>query len=189
MDHQLAIIQNLMESERHVKEISSTNEKLRFSLATRAEILKRLQQLSLASAALLNSVDSGSSQTEPSSLQILTKVGDSNAVTPEAEETELDLSKAIVGKFLSQLMALVVQTARPQNRGLDLVLLVQLELKLKGVLQNAEEKEVIPKTEEKGGWKKNFARHQPIYTQILQAVNESGGEGSEPELDVEEDDE
>jgi hypothetical protein len=181
---QLAALQSLMDSQRHLEEVMSTNEKLRVSLAGRADSVKRLLQLSIATASLITSVDSGAPETEPSSLQVLTKLGSSNAVTPDPEDPEPDLSKAITGKFLSQLLALVVQGARQKKGAVGLLDLVALEQELHRLLRKAEDNELIPKTEEKASWKKKSAEHQRIYDQIAQireSRDDDGGADAEEE--------
>jgi hypothetical protein len=184
MDRQgeLALLQGLVASQRRVEEITSSTEKLRLSLAARAETIKRLQQLSLATASLLSSVDSTAASTEQSSLQVLTKLGSATAVTPEDDEAEPDLTKVINGKFLSQLMGLVAEAARAEKGEVGIVPLIQLELQLNELLKKAEEKEIVPRTQDKRGWKKRIADHQPIYDQILRMAKGSG-DGEELEDD------
>jgi hypothetical protein len=164
-----------MESQRHVEEINAENEKLRIALATRADTIKRLQQVSLASAALLTSVDSTAPQTEPSSLELLSRLQFSPAVSPPSDEAEPDFSKAITGKFLSQLLALVAQGTTKDSAEVGIIHLLQLEMSLNELLKTAEEKELIPKIQPNASWKKRATAHQPLYAQFQRMAQDGGG--------------
>jgi hypothetical protein len=185
MESQLAIVQELMESQRHVEEINAANESLQIVLATQSGTIKRLLQLSLASASLLSSVDSTASQTEISSLQILSHLQYSTAMTTESDEEEADSIKIVTGKFLNELLALVVQGITKESGGVELISLIQLEFLLNELLKEAENKELIPKTNPNASWKKNVAKHQPIYDQILKKAREGPGEENDDDDDTE----
>jgi hypothetical protein len=163
---QLALLQQAMESQHHTEEVNAANDKLRVALALRQATLQRLQHLSVATASLLNSVDSTSTQTEPSSLQILTKLPHAAAVDASQDPKDEDQIKAIVGKYLNQLLGLIVQSSKQGQQGLNVISMVDLELKLHQRFAFAEEHDIIPKTDDKTGWKKGTKAHQPLYEQI-----------------------
>jgi hypothetical protein len=178
---QLLQLQGLMESQRRIEEVTSQNDALRRSLVGRSDTINRLHQLTIATATLLTSVDSSSPQTEPSSLQLLTKLPASTAVTPDPDDAEPDLAKAITGKFLSQLLTLVVQVTRDKKGDLGFQLIVQLEEQINALLRMAEQKQLIPRTDEKAGWKKKISEHQPIYDRMAEITKPSDDEEEEPE--------
>jgi hypothetical protein len=137
------------------------------ALALRQATLQRLQQLSLAAASLLSSVDSTSPQTEPSSLQVLAKLPHAVAVAASQGPKDEDQVKAIVGKYLNQLLVLIVQSSKQGEQGLNIISLVDLELKLHERFAFAEQHDIIPKTGDTVGWKNGAKAHQPLYEQII----------------------
>jgi hypothetical protein len=183
---QIAFLQELMASQRHVEEVNTTNEKLNQSLAARSETLRRLNQLSIACASLLPSIDSSSPKRDPSSLQVLSRLSYSEAIAPVDEESEPDLSKTVIGEFLNQLMTLIVQGVRNEKGTLGLLTLVNLEMAMNELLMAAEKKEFIPKTDAKGSWRRKVVEHQPIYEQIVRIVR--GGGDRDDQADDDDDD-
>jgi hypothetical protein len=181
---QMDLLKNLMDSQRHVAEIMSTNENLQLSLSLRGRTIDRLQQLTIASASLISSVDSTSAETEPSSLQVLSRLGSSTAITPE-DEPEPDFTKEIAAKLLNEILAVVVKALQERKGSLSIIQLSQLELQLSQIVRSAETKEVIPKTEDGTGWKKRAAMHQPIYAQIAKITKASQEDPSEPDTEGE----
>jgi len=170
MEHraQLALLQEAMDSQRHADEVMSANENLRLSIALRQSTLDDLQKVSLAAATLLSSVDSSSPQTEPSSLRILTNLPQSGVLDPAKDENSGDPFKGLIGKYLSQLLSLI-KTSTCTKGGPNLLSMIDLELTLQKKFVFAEERNLIPKTDEKGGWKKASASRKKLYETILQA--------------------
>jgi hypothetical protein len=141
--------------------------------------------LSVASAALIGSVDSTALQTEPSSLQILTKLGTINCLSTESDDDQPEQSKSASGNLLNELIGLVVDSTRQEKGEVGLVSLIQLELRLNALLRKAEEGQLIPRTKEDMGWKGKVNRHQKIYDEILKM---SSASGAGDELEDDEDD-
>jgi hypothetical protein len=128
-------------------------------------------------------VDSTSPQTEPSSLQVLTKLPHAAANNGLQEPKDDDQAKAIVAKYLNQLLELIAQSSKQGQQGPNIVTMVDLELKLHERFAFAEKHDIIPKTDDKTGWKKGTKAHQPLYERVL-----SAGKGGSASADDETED-
>jgi hypothetical protein len=181
----MRLLQEAMNSHKHAQAVASENGRLLELLASRHGTLKRLQQLSLASAALASSVDSSAGQTEPSSLQCLAKLGQSSAVVPVEEEKVEDTSKLIAGKYLNQLLAVVVNGIQESEGEPNIATLLQLEQSLGQSFAFAEEKELIPTTDENHSWKKGLKAHAPLLAILKETAGAGGGGDGEGEGDDE----
>jgi hypothetical protein len=174
MRAQLEILQSAVESQHRAEEINAANDALRISLALRQESVQRLHRMSLATAALVGSVDSTSPRTEQSSLQLLTKIPISPGIDQSKEVKTTDSQfKGLIGKFLNQLLAMVAQASKQGQQKLNLVTMIDLELKLHERFAFAEEHNLIPKTDENSGWKKGTAARKGLYDQILTIKGEA----------------
>jgi hypothetical protein len=78
--------------------------------------------------------------TEPSSLQCLTMLDQSTAVVFPAPEKIEDGAKLITGKYLNQLLAVFVDFAEQNQEDVNIVSVLQLELKLKQRMKNKQVK-------------------------------------------------
>lgn len=161
---QLAQLEGVMEAHKRVMSLNEENEKLKEKLAARQEILNRLQKLTIAAASLVGSVDSTSPETEQSSLQCLVKLEQSTAVSPDSPEPEEIGVEMIIGKYLNQVLAVIVEATQEANGEMDLISLIQLAMKLKQLFLLAEEKDIITTTEEGKGWKHGMAMLERIIT-------------------------
>ena len=173
---QLAILQDAMNSRKQIELLTEETERLKEKLASRQELLNRLNKLCLAAATLAGSVDSGSSETEPSSLKLLSKLSESNAVEPTEPEDEQDAAKAIVGKYLNQILAVIFSIGEESQGNLNILTLINLEEKLQQLFAFAENKGIIPPTEENQGWKLQFAKHKPIADKIKSVMENDAAE-------------
>lgn len=179
---QLAILEEALKANKRIEAINDENEKLKETLASRQAVLNRLQNLSLAAASLLGSVDSTAKETEPSSLECLAKLDRSDAVVPKDNEEDEDSVKLIIGKYLNQLLAVVVQNIQECQGKMDIISLLKLESTINQLFAFAEEKQIIPETDENNGWKKAMLMHQKLFAQIQQLI---GGGVEEEEANEE----
>ncbi|KAK8886028.1 hypothetical protein M9Y10_041487 [Tritrichomonas musculus] len=175
---QLALLEEAMKSRKEIELLTEETNKLKEKLTMKQDTLNRLQKLCLASASLLNSVDSTSTETEMSSLKCLTKLDQSTAVVPTENEEEEDQMKLIVGKYLNQILAVIVDFSEQNNGNLNIINLVQLEQKLNQLFAFAESKEIIPRVEESQSWKKGVALHKPLFDKITE-INDSKDDDEE----------
>lgn len=183
---QLAILEDAMKAHKRIEAITEENEKLKETLANHQAVLNRLQNLSLAAATLLGSVDSTATETEPSSLQCLAKLDRSEAVVPTNKDEDEDAVKLIIGKYLNQILAVIVQNIQECQGKMDIISLLKLETTVNQLFQFAEEKQIIPETDENNGWKKAMNMHQKLFAQIQQLI---GGPAAEEEDFAEEEQE
>lgn len=163
---QLAILEEALKTRKRIDAIQEENDQIKESLATKQAILARLNQMSLAAASLIGSVDNTAETVEPTSLACLSKLDQSNAVVGEKEEEEEDTTKMIAGKYLNQILAVIVDDIQKGNGGLNLISLMDLETKLNQLFAFAEEKEIIPETDGSKGWKKAMIAHQGLFEKI-----------------------
>ena len=175
---QLALLEEAMKSRKDIEILTEETSKLKEKLSIKQDTLNRLQKLCLASASLLNSVDSSSAETEMSSLKCLTKLDQSTAVVPTENEEEEDQMKLIVGKYLNQILAVIVDFSEQNNGNMNLINLIQLEQKLNQLFAFAESKEIIPKVDEAQSWKKGVALHKPLIDKITE-INDQKDEEEE----------
>lgn len=169
---QLAILEEAMKSKKQIEILTEETSRLKEKLSSRQEILNRLQQLCLSSATLIGSVDSTSNETEPSSLKLLTKLDQSNAVVPNEDENDDDQVKLIVGKYLNQLLAVIYSISEESNGNINIMTLINMEDKLHQLFAFAESKGIIPVTNENQGWKKGVLQHKPISDKIKSIMQE-----------------
>jgi hypothetical protein len=123
-------------------------------------------------------VDSSASETEPSSLQCLTKLDQSNAVVPTEPENIEDAPKAITGKYLNQLLAIVVNGLQPTDGPLTILSCLKLELSLAQSFAFAEQKSLIPATDATRSWKKGMKSHEQLF-QLLKSTVEDEADDDE----------
>ncbi|OHT15401.1 hypothetical protein TRFO_14169 [Tritrichomonas foetus] len=178
---QLAMLEDAMNTRKRIDALTEETDRLKMKLSARTEILNRLQKLSLASASLLGSVDSSSTNTEMSSLQFLSKLDQSTAVNNTNDETEDDQLKLIVGKYLNQILAVLVSFSEENSGNLNILSLMQIENKLNQLFAFAEQKEIIPVTEATESWKKGMAQHQQLFDKINSIFNQAEEETNEEE--------
>ena len=174
---QLQMLQDAMNARKQIDEITEETNKLKERLASRQETLNRLQKLSLATSTLLNSVDSTTNETEPSSLNFLSKLGQSTAISNDNNtEQDEDNTKLIVGKYLNQIMAVLVAYSEENQGPLTILSLMEIENKLNQLFAFAEQKEIIPVTEATQSWKKGMAQHQQLFAQINSILSQDDNE-------------
>jgi hypothetical protein len=171
---QLRLLSEAMNSHKKAEAVASENGRLTELLASRQLTLKRLQQLTLAASALVSSVDSSTTETEPSSLQCLVKLDQSTAIVPIEEEKVEDSAKVITGKYLNQLLATVVSALDQTQGNPSIVSFLKLELSLHQSYNFAEQNQLIPVTDENRSWKKGMKSHEKLFA-LLQGA--AGGEG------------
>ncbi|KAK8833879.1 hypothetical protein M9Y10_037832 [Tritrichomonas musculus] len=176
---QLAILEEAMKSRKQIEILTEETNRLKEKLSSRQEILNRLQQLCLSSATLLGSVDSTSTETEPSSLKLLTKLDQSTAVVPTEDENDDDQIKLIVGKYLNQLLAVIYSIAEEANGNVNIMTLINMEDKLHQLFAFAESKGIIPVTNENQSWKKGVLQHKPISDKIKSIMAEDDQDQNE----------
>ncbi|OHT10244.1 hypothetical protein TRFO_04248 [Tritrichomonas foetus] len=114
-----------------------------------------------------------------SSLQCLTKLDQSTAVKPTDDDEEESQAKLIVGKYLNQLLAVLVDFSEQNQNNMNILSLLQLEKKLSSLFAFAEQKEIIPETEETQGWKKGVAQHQQLADRIMQIMGQDEEDANE----------
>ena len=93
---QLQLLEDAMSARKNIDVITEETNRLKQKLTERQETLNRLQKLCIAASSLLNSVDSSAEETEISSLQCLSKLDQSTAVSPTEPENEGDEFKLLV---------------------------------------------------------------------------------------------
>lgn len=175
---QLALLQAAMQSRKEIDALTEETNKLKEKIALKQESLNRLQKLSLSSASLVASVDNTSSETEMSSLKCLTKLKQSTAVIPDEKDKDEDEIKLIVGKYLNQLLAVIVDFSQQNNGNLNLITLLQLEERLNQLFTLAEDRDIIPKVKETESWKSLVAQHKPLVQKIAE-INDRAEEGND----------
>lgn len=160
-------IQNLLQDSLvKAKEILNENDKLIQKLASQQEKLLRLNDLSLASASLIGSINSPSKEAEKSSLITLAKLDKSSALKEENEKEDEASPGLIGGKYLNQIMAIIADATLYSSEPANLISQVQLEKKLESVFDFGEKKGIIPKVESQKSWKAQTFRHEPLYKNI-----------------------
>jgi hypothetical protein len=91
----------------------------------------------------------------------------------------------IVGKYLHQILSVIAEFAQTHAGNLSIISLLQLESKLNQLFAFAEEREIIPQTDESHGWKKGMLAHQELFAQLQKVLEgEAGGEdesGDQPD--------
>jgi hypothetical protein len=163
---QLALLKNATEIHHRIQATLEDNSRLQYKLASQREVAARLQQLTLAAAGLMGSVDSTVPETEPSSLKTLAKLDQSSAIAPIDEPPATDEGKLLTGKYLNQLLTVLVEFAEQNQEDWNVVSLSQLEQKYKALFAFAESKEIIPASAPDKGWKKKFQVREPFYAKI-----------------------
>ena len=73
----------------------------------------------------------------------------------------------------NQILAVIVEDIQKANGNMNLISLMDLETKLNQLFAFAEEKEIIPETDDSKGWKKAMLAHQSLFEKIQQLL---GGE-------------
>ncbi|KAH0790184.1 hypothetical protein GPJ56_005920 [Histomonas meleagridis] len=160
----LNILQNAMETKAKIDAMNEENNRIKEKLARSQETLQRLQNLCIASASLIDQKN-----IEPSSLKYLSKLSDSTAVVPNKTKDEEDQTKLIIGKYLNQILAVIVDFTE-QNSNPNILSMLQLENTLYQLFKFAEEKELVPKRADNEGWKQGMAVHGALAEQILNTL-------------------
>jgi hypothetical protein len=171
---QRALVQEAANSRRRACELTAENHKLSESLALRRPVLQGLHSLLLTAIPLLSSVDSDSTDVEPSSLRLLTKFGRLPAMAADAPPA----AAAIVGKYLNELLDVIVDFIRKNRLDLNAVVLFELENRLHQMFARAERQQLIPATDQQHGWKKAVLRHE-VCLQRLQDMLDAAAEQAE----------
>ena len=176
---QLQLLEDAMSARKNIDVITEETNRLKQKLTERQETLNRLQKLCIAASSLLNSVDSSAEETEISSLQCLSKLDQSTAVSPTEPENEGDEFKLPVGKYLNQILAVLVDFSEQNQNNLNILSLIKLEQRLTQLFTFAEQKEIIPVTDANQSWKKGVAQHKEIFDRVQQLMSQDDEEPAE----------
>lgn len=165
-EQQLAALKNALETQKRVSEIEAENNKLRDKISRKQDTLDRLSKLTISATALLGSVDSSSKETEISSVKCLSKIENSSAVSEEDLKEEEDPVKAVVGKYLNEVLSVIARISAQVENEVDIFSMEELEITLGKLFEYAEQRQIIPTTKDGQGWKQSLYKHQAIFEQI-----------------------
>ncbi|EAX95491.1 hypothetical protein TVAG_222880 [Trichomonas vaginalis G3] len=170
---QLNILQKAMEKHMKVEQMEEENDKIRQQIQTRQETFERLNQLSLAAATLLGSVDSSAPVTEMSSAKCLSKLEESDAVNGENDHFEDDQVKIIVGKYINHLLSKLVDFAERNPEQIDIFGMQEIEDEMSQLYIFGEDKKIIPTTKPTEGWKQSAAVHHQLFEKLHSYIEDN----------------
>lgn len=162
-EQQLEALNGIIETKNKIEALREENAALKEKLRANLQTIDDLHKLDLAAASLITS------SIDATSLKCLSKLDQSATVVPNRskdEDSNNDQSKMIIGKFLNHLLTMVADFAQQNKDNCNIFTIYELEKKLTQMFQFAEDKELIPETEENEGWKKNNAVHEQFFNQI-----------------------
>lgn len=163
---QIVELEKAMETHKRYQTMADENQKLREILAMRQPTLVRLQKLSTAAATLISSVDMLTEETTSSSLAYLAKLELSTAVTPPASDRPESTSLLVVGQYLHQLLAIIFSAVQESQGDMTVIQLLHLEARLYDLFVFAEDRGIVPFTEETTGWKKELMTHKRLLEDV-----------------------